>query len=291
MMIRRILTVAILSLFCAGGFAQSSRAAVSYIDDQSWHDRLQQELEQINTNRPTATKPGVSRKSGVPRMPISLVAPGQRTRDWAEVFERAQASVVVIGELYKCKKCAEWHVTTASGFIVSTNGVLVTNAHVLENAERKVMGAMTRDGRFFPIAGPVAANRGDDVALTQLAGDGFQALPVLNDKPVGSAIGVVSHPDGAFYTLTTGIISRYCFEYRGPNGQQQNRRMMVTADYAKGSSGGPVLDTAGNVVGLASSTVSVYYHERRGQQEDLQQVMKYCVPAQCILELIQKVTP
>ena len=64
--------------------------------------------------------------------------------------------------------------------------------------------------------------------------------------------------------------------------------MSVTADFAKGSSGAPILDLNGNVVGMVASTKSVYYDEENGLQKDLQMVMKNCVPAKCILDLIEK---
>ena len=64
--------------------------------------------------------------------------------------------------------------------------------------------------------------------------------------------------------------------------------MSVTADFARGSSGAPIFDGLGNVVGMVASTISVYYDDEDGRQKNLQMVLKNCVPARCILDLIDQ---
>ena len=60
----------------------------------------------------------------------------------------------------------------------------------------------------------------------------------------------------------------------------------ITADFARGSSGAPVLNEAGAVVAVAQSTRSIYYDEKEGRPENLQMVVKQCVPARYVRELI-----
>ena len=63
--------------------------------------------------------------------------------------------------------------------------------------------------------------------------------------------------------------------------------MSITADYAKGSSGGPVLNPAGEVVGMVSSTQSIYYESDNGQPKGpLQMVVKNCVPVDAVKQLL-----
>lgn len=276
------LLFASLTLYCT-----SARGESVFIDDDVLQQKMQQHLERYaaRTNRVllTTLEGQLSRTSAV----VKLARPQTSDREWSSVYERVLDSVLIVGQLYKCERCSKWHMACASGSIISADGVLLTNYHVVESERGEVMGAMRLDGTFFPIVEVLAANKREDVALVRLEGEGFKALPVLGDKPVGSSIAVLSHPDQSYYTMTQGIISRYCAEPIAPRSKAHRRNMMITADYAKGSSGAPVFDNCGNVVGLASSTVSVYYNDDHGVQKNLQQVIKYCVPARCVLDLVQ----
>jgi len=70
---------------------------------------------------------------------------------------------------------------------------------------------------------------------------------------VGNAATIISNPQGRFFTLSQGRVSRYHMSSKGVP------MMNVTADYAKGSSGGPIFNDRGDVIGLVSNTVSIPY--------------------------------
>ena len=82
------------------------------------------------------------------------------------------------------------------------------------------------------------------------------------------------------------MISRYT-TFKSAKDAPESVRMTITADYAKGSSGAPVFDACGNICGMVSSTNSIYYNKTKdGANENLQMVVKNCVPAASILNLI-----
>ena len=174
-----------------------------------------------------------------------------------ELMARHRAAVAVVATPYKCKDCEKTHIGTASGFFISETGVLVTCYHVVDAPEDETMLVMAGDGRIARVTEVLAADRADDIAILQVEGSGFTALPLVADAPTGAPVRVFSHPDERFYSLTEGHISRYSIF--SEEGKRKTRVMTITADFAKGSSGGPVFDESGNVVGMVASTESIYY--------------------------------
>ncbi len=218
---------------------------------------------------------------------LTLTEPGKEALTSAQVYEQCAASVLVFSGLYKCDKCTNWHAGPASGFVITEDGVAVTNHHVVDKANNETFVAMTIDGKVLPVKEVLAASKANDLAIVQLdlpAGMKLRPLAIAPNQPVGSPITLISHPDRRFYTLTTGIISRYHSMGRGA----QNVPMVtITADYARGSSGAPVLNDRGAVIGIVASTHSVYYSTEGGKQENLQMVFKQCIPAASLMSLIE----
>lgn len=221
---------------------------------------------------------------------VRLQAPIRNKQlDGEEAYRVAAAASVLITGAYKCDKCPRWHCTLASGVVVDPNGVIATNHHVVAGEQAEVMGVMTADGRFFPVVEVLAANKGTDVALLRVDAKGLNALPVRDDLGAGAAIYCYSHPANSFGCFTDGIVTRYC----RLGGADRNGAifMQITADYARGSSGGPIIDQAGNLVGLVSSTAPVLYTENAAAkgtttgQGNLQMVRHNCVTGRAILDL------
>lgn len=199
----------------------------------------------------------------------------------AELYSQRSPSVLMVGGLYKCKKCSQWHASLAGGFAIARD-VFVTNYHVMGSKDAEFFLAMTPDGKVLTVKEILAANKAQDVAIVRVEGPDLTPLPLAAQAPVGTAIFVISHPDGRLFTLTQGLISKYS---RSSNGSLM---MGITADFCRGSSGGPVFNDRGEVVGLVCSTLSVYYKGTGGRRDDLQMVVKECVPAQAVLGLIRK---
>jgi S1-C subfamily serine protease len=214
---------------------------------------------------------------------LSLPAFVPRKSTASELASSARAGVVAIGELSKCKKCPKWHVGASSGFMITADGVCVTCYHVVNVPESPTLVAMTGDGRIVAVKEVLAANPHTDVALLRLDGTNFTALPLDFEAPVGSTVRVLSHPDDHFFTLTEGMVSRYVALplERAPG---EVTFMAVTADFGSGSSGAPIFNERGGVVGVVNNTQSLYYDQRKGK--DLQMVFKHCLQSQYIRQLV-----
>lgn len=205
------------------------------------------------------------------------------------LFEKAKQSVLVIAAIYKCDRCNNWHARCATGFVISSSGAIATSYHVVDNTDNSALVSMTADGKVLPVERVLAANKTDDIAILQLdvQDQALTPLPVARSRtPVGSNVSVISHPGEHYYCYTSGVVSRYA---RLPSKDGPANAMTITADFARGSSGAPVLNDNGEVVGIVRSTESIYYKIEKGQQQNLQMVFKTCVPSASLLDLI--VTP
>ena len=217
---------------------------------------------------------------------LGLAPPTARKLALSEIYRQRREGVLVVAGVYQCKKCTRWHASVASGFLVTGSGAFVTTYHVVNNKAKHTLVAMTCDGKVFAVKEVLAASAADDVAILQLeaAGAKLEPLALAADAPVGTAVGVISHPNNQFYALTHGIVSRY---FTAAKDGKRVPVMSITADFARGSSGAPILDDTGAAVGLVRSTTSVYHKVVKGKKENLQMVLKHCVPAARILKLIK----
>jgi len=199
------------------------------------------------------------------------------------LYEKCAPAVVAIGTVYQCRKCDKWHQDGFStGWIASPDGIVVTNAHLFEGETNDGLGVMTRDGRVFPVKEILAADRDSDIAILQIDTDGekLPALSLAESASPGEDVSVISHPQGRLYCLTNGRISRFHRQKYEENSKPTDW-MSITADFAGGSSGGPVLNAKGEVLGMVASTLTAYSENsecKAHPEPDVQMVFKDCVP-------------
>lgn len=210
--------------------------------------------------------------------------PGPKKLSAAELVSQARPGVLAVAQSFLCGRCDKRHLTAASGVMLTTDGAFATSYHVVNQKTNDVMLILTGDGRIAPVTAVLAANRDADVAILQAEGIGFKPLPLSTNAPAGIPVRVISHPDHNYYTLSEGVISRQ-FVNRRRRGMEPVTMLAITADFAKGSSGGPVFDETGAVVGIVTSTVSTYYDTANGKKDNLQMVFKHCIPSRYLLDL------
>lgn len=200
--------------------------------------------------------------------------------DATDVYRRAREAVVIVGSIEKCAECSDWHMgAVSSGWLIAPNGLVATSYHVLEEDSDQPLGVMFADGSVVGVQEVVAADRDGDAALVRVALDKERAwLPLAAETATGEDVYLVSHPDGRFYSLSEGIVSRV---FIGPQEEGGDKRtwVTVTADYGAGSSGAPVLNRRGEVVGMVSSTATLLADPEEGKEsspEDVQMVFRDC---------------
>ena len=207
-------------------------------------------------------------------------------------YEQACWAVVVVGSAEYCEDCKTTHMGgVSSGWVIDPRGRIVTNYHVLEDKKAGELGVMTFDGRVFGVRRVLAADRDGDAAILEID-PGEVELPALvlaDGVRTGEAVRVIGHPDGRFYTLSEGIVSRV-FSESGGEDKMRRTWLTVTADYGAGSSGAPVLSAAGKVVGMVSTTAALLADTAEGEEpaaEDVQMVFRDCVSIETIRGLME----
>jgi tetratricopeptide (TPR) repeat protein len=138
---------------------------------------------------------------------------------------------------------------SGSGFIVSQDGKLITNYHVIEKANSAI--AKSEKGGFFPVEGVLAVDAANDLAVLKIDGKDlpFLILGSSDNLEAGARISVIGSPLGLEGTLSEGIISAV----REVTGIR--RWLQITASISPGSSGSPVFNSKGEVVGVATMLV------------------------------------
>jgi len=191
--------------------------------------------------------------------------------------------------LAECGHCKKLHANASSGYVITESGLMVSNYHVInQNVARcKAIAVADSQGRVYNIKSVVAASEKDDVAVLQLEGNGFEPLMLAPDAPPpGSTVHVISHPQGNCYYFTSGNVARYFMERKGGDDQHPVRRIAITADYGGGSSGAPLLNERGEVVGMVSSTSTLTTENNAAHKESVQMVFHTCIPTETIAALL-----
>jgi hypothetical protein len=136
-------------------------------------------------------------------------------------------------------------IATGTGFLISADGKLITNFHVIEKASSII--AKAENGGLFPIEKIIGTDSENDLALLKIKGKDlpFLTLSMMDKTEAGTRIAVIGSPLGLEGTLSEGIVSAV-------RDLKDNRKVLqVTAAISRGSSGSPVLNAKGDVIGIA----------------------------------------
>ena len=145
---------------------------------------------------------------------------------------------------------------TGSGFVYDTEGHIVTNYHVVENAEE--LSVTLADGEVYP-AEIVGVDPSNDLAVIRIEADTLPQPVGLGDSDslrVGEFVVAIGNPFGLERTLTVGVISSLGRVIESPDGRFIGEAIQTDAAINPGNSGGPLLDLEGRVIGVNSQIIS-----------------------------------
>jgi S1-C subfamily serine protease len=142
---------------------------------------------------------------------------------------------------------------TGSGIVIDANGTILTNYHVIENAIKVTVSFEKGQSVEAQVVGK---DPSDDLAILHISPDGLKLHPLkLGDSStvqVGDPVYAIGNPFDLERTLTTGVISALQREITAPNGFTINNVLQTDAPINPGNSGGPLLNAAGEVIGINS---------------------------------------
>jgi S1-C subfamily serine protease len=230
-----------------------------FVDDEEFFGDFMEKLTEFAKNEKCLNHEKLIEKMKPGKVKLAPAKAGDKALAPEEIYKLALPSVFVVGSVYKNKdKEGEWKDGLyASAWVAAPDGILVTNWHVFEDLEPgEVFGAVDHKGHVYPMIDFLGGDKVADVAVIRIDAAGLKPLPVADGyAEVGSWVGVLSHPGDNFYEFTTGAVTRYSTN-KNDDGKRE-KWMSLTADYAGGASGAPVLNKYGAVVGMAAMTLTI----------------------------------
>ena len=181
----------------------------------------------------------------------------------AEVYEKTGPGVVLIQAIVTQKTDGvfgqeqQQGESTGTGFVVSKDGYIVTNAHVVEGAKTATV-QFGEDKKVDAVIKGTDVN--SDLAVLKIDPDAHDLTPLelgsTEGLKVGDPVVAIGNPYGLDRTLTTGVVSALAREIRGLNDFPIKNVVQTDAAINKGNSGGPLIDGSGRVIGVNSQIQS-----------------------------------
>jgi hypothetical protein len=170
-----------------------------------------------------------------------------------EIADRSTAAVVSVHN----------EESLGTGFVVRADGWIATNLHVIESGGD--VSITFTDGRTLPVVEIVNASREHDLAILRVEAAKLPVLPLGDSERVrpGDPVVAIGHPLGFEDTVSNGLVSAL----RHVN--EQLDVLQISAPIAPGSSGGPLFDDRGRVIGVATAII------QGGQNLNLALPVKY----------------
>ncbi|QGJ70463.1 Periplasmic serine endoprotease DegP [Planctomycetales bacterium 10988] len=147
---------------------------------------------------------------------------------------------------------------TGSGFVWSEDGLIITNYHVIENADTAKVYLADQSARSAKLVGAAPHK---DLAVLKIdvnPDEPLRPIPVgvSAELQVGQTVLAIGNPFGLDHTLTTGVISGLDREIQSVTGRPIGGVIQTDAAINPGNSGGPLLDSAGRLIGINTAIKS-----------------------------------
>lgn len=192
---------------------------------------------------------------------LEFEGPDKEEENVTEIFERAKNSVVTIRSIDKNNEI----IGEGAGFVINENGVIVTNYHVLASAYSAEI--KLANGVKHNVTSLLLEDKKKDICVIKIDSKQLPVLPLSDSKQirVGEEIITIGNPRGYEMTVSSGIVSAI---------REDTDGIQITAPVSRGSSGGPLINKKGSVIGIVTS------------QDIFGQNINFAIPINHLVELI-----
>jgi S1-C subfamily serine protease len=270
------------------GFAQSTTRLTNKSSSTTQHSGAKSSERAAGTSdgavdRDASSSAGAPNGWTAPKASDSTLTPDEIVN--VRVYRLANRSVVNISPVTEQDVFynVEPRALMGSGTIISSDGYILTNYHVIEGASQ--IRVTLYDGTML-VAQPVGNDVSNDLAVVKIkppAGKKLTAIPFGDSSrlEVGRRVFAIGNPFGLDRSMTTGVVSSLARTYRTENNRLVKGVIQTDAAINPGNSGGPLLDTAGQMIGITSAILS-----RSGQSAGIGLAIPVNIARRIIPELI-----
>jgi serine protease Do len=196
---------------------------------------------------------------------LTVLASYSASQNVADIVKQSSDAVVLI----VISNSAGQETALGSGFLVSSDGEIVTNYHVIKEAHSAVV--KLSNGAFFPVNGVLATDTEKDLAVIKVSGKNlpFLSLGDIDKLHIGDHVVAIGSPLGLEGTVSDGIVSAI-------RDVDKKKWIQTTAPASHGNSGGPLLDMNNHVIGVVAM----------GVNPELGQNLNFAIPSSEVTALL-----
>ena len=223
--------------------------------------------------------------------PFETLPPRTTPMSVEDIADHARTANLRVGYCYKCLRCDDWHLSLAGGYAIAED-IVVTCDHVLATKTKMREGFLVvvdHKGAIACGTAILARSASMDAAIIKVAGAKFMPVPLNSNVRQGSASYCFSQPLGQVGYFSSGIVNRFLWQadYSGQDSESLDAllhlRVNLSTDWAPGSSGSPLFDQSGNVIGHVSTIAAL----GSGKSAPPQLMIHTAVPGKSVQKLSQ----
>lgn len=171
-----------------------------------------------------------------------------------DAVDKTKNAVVRINVFRKSKDGKLRAAGAGSGFIFSSDGMVFTNSHVVENAD-KIMVSLLNENEIEGFL--IGKDPDTDLAILKIYTEGYSVarLGDADQLKIGQFIIAIGNPYGYQHTVTTGVVSALGRTLRTQSGRLVDNVIQSDAALNPGNSGGPMINMEGEVIGVNTAII------------------------------------